>query len=457
MAESAHQLAPHDPPWLRGLNPAQRAAVDALDGPVLVLAGAGTGKTRTLTVRLSHLVASGRARPREILAVTFTNKAAREMRERVAATLGRPVEGWFLGTFHALAARLLRGEAERVGLTSGFTILDPDDQLRLMKQLMEAEGIDLKKWPPRACLSQIERWKDRALTPDRLKPEDGGDLAAGRMVALYAAYQARLISLNACDFGDLLMHLVALYQRDEEVLEAHRARFRYILVDEYQDTNLAQYLWLRLLAGAHRNLCCVGDDDQSIYGWRGAEIGNILRFETDFPGATIIRLEENYRSTGHILNAAAGLIAHNRGRLGKTLWTGDDAGEKVRVHALWDGESEARFVAEEIEALQRAGHPLNQMAVLVRAGFQMREFEDRFLTIGLPYRVVGGPRFYERQEIRDALAYCRVIVQPADDLAGLVADADVEGDLGIVRRVDLGQLGGELAVGVDGAGQQQPG
>ncbi|QQP87910.1 UvrD-helicase domain-containing protein [Skermanella sp. TT6] len=403
--------------YFDGLNEVQREAVETLDGPVLVLAGAGTGKTRVLTTRLAHLLMTRRASPFQVLAVTFTNKAAREMRERVGALIGTPTEGWWMGTFHALAARILRRHAELVGLKGNFTILDSDDQIRLVKQLLKAENIDDKKWPARAVLGVIERWKDRALTPDKLKPQDGGDMAGGRVVQLYRTYQERLQSLNACDFGDLLLHNITLFQANPEVLAEYQQRFRYLLVDEYQDTNVAQYLWLRLLAQKHKNICCVGDDDQSIYGWRGAEVGNILRFENDFPGAKVIRLEQNYRSTGHILAAAAGVISNNQGRLGKTLWTRSDHGERVKVRALWDGEEEARWIGEEIEALQRAKVPLSQIAVLVRAGFQTREFEERFITLGLPYRVVGGPRFYERQEIRDAMAYLRIVVQPDDDLA----------------------------------------
>ncbi|SMF80022.1 DNA helicase-2 / ATP-dependent DNA helicase PcrA [Azospirillum oryzae] len=403
--------------YLDGLNPTQRAAVEALDGPVLVLAGAGTGKTRVLTTRLAHLLMTRRAAAFQILAVTFTNKAAREMRERVAHLVGIEPEGWWLGTFHALAARILRRHAELVGLKSNFTILDTDDQVRLIKQLLEAANIDSKKWPPRQVLGAIERWKDRGLTPDRLGDADGGDVAGGRVVAIYRAYQERLRTLNACDFGDLLLHNITIFQNNPDVLAEYHRKFKYVLVDEYQDTNVAQYLWLRILSQAHKNICCVGDEDQSIYAWRGAEIGNILRFETDFPGATIIKLEQNYRSTGHILAAASGLIANNQGRLGKTLWTEADGGEPVKVKAVWDGEEEARWVGEEIETLQRKGTPLSQIAVLVRAGFQTREFEERFITLGLPYKVLGGPRFYERQEIRDALAYFRVVNSGDDDLA----------------------------------------
>ncbi|MDD3030157.1 MAG: UvrD-helicase domain-containing protein [Alphaproteobacteria bacterium] len=407
---------PSPPTYLDALNPAQRAAVEALDGPVLVLAGAGTGKTRVLTTRLVHLLATGRALPSQILAVTFTNKAATEVRARVAAMLGRSVEGWFLGTFHALAARLLRPHAERVGLKPNFTILDEDDQLRLVKQLLQAENIDDKKNPPREALAFISRWKDRGLCPSDVSQEKSS-FAGGKMPKLYAAYQERLLALNACDFGDLLLHHLTILKSHPDILaEAHR-RFHFILVDEYQDTNTAQYLWLRLLARGHRNICCVGDEDQSIYGWRGAEVGNILRFSDDFPGATVIRLEQNYRSTGHILAAASHLIAHNTMRLGKTLWSSAEQGEPVRVQVLWDGQEEARWIADEIEDFQRKGVSLNAIAIMVRAGFQTRAFEERFIQVGLPYRVLVGARFYERAEIRDALAYLRLLVTPEDDLA----------------------------------------
>jgi DNA helicase-2/ATP-dependent DNA helicase PcrA len=404
-------------PYLAGLNEAQRRAVEAVDGPVLVLAGAGTGKTRALTARLAHILASGRAFPGEMLAVTFTNKAAREMRDRLEAMIGRAAEGVWLGTFHALAARILRRHAELVGLNSSFTILDTDDQLRLVKQIIAAANIDERRWPARVLLAIIERWKDRGLVPDKVPAGDAGDFADGRAIPLYRAYQERLRTVNAADFGDLLLHNLTLFTSEPDVLERYQQRFRYLLVDEYQDTNVAQYLWLRLLAQRHRNLCCVGDDDQSIYSWRGAQIENILKFETDFPGALIVRLEENYRSTPDILAAAAGIIAHNRGRLGKTLWTRAETGDKITVRGLWDAEQEARWVGDEIEALQRKGHALKDVAILVRAGFQTREFEERFISLALPYRVIGGPRFYERQEIRDALAYLRLIQQPADDLA----------------------------------------
>jgi DNA helicase-2/ATP-dependent DNA helicase PcrA len=405
--------------YLTRLNPEQRAAVETVEGPLLVLAGAGTGKTRVLTSRLAHILLTGRAYSSQVLAVTFTNKAAREMRERVAAILGQPVEGLWLGTFHALCTRMLRRYAELVGLTSSFTILDADDQLRVLKQVMEAERVDTKRWPAQALMAVIQRWKDRGLTPARVTPQEESDFAAGRASALYSLYQARLRSLNAVDFGDLLLHATELLRNQPSILAQYHRSFRYILVDEYQDTNLVQYLWLRLLAQGHRNICCVGDDDQSIYSWRGAEVENILRFEHDFPGAKIVRLEANYRSTAPILAAATALIAHNEGRLGKVLRPGrnDAMGERVAVVGLWDSDEEARMVGDRIEILRRRGEPLAEMAILVRAGFQTRPFEERLITLGLPYRVIGGLRFYERQETRDAIAYMRVVAQPADDIA----------------------------------------
>ncbi len=402
---------------LAGLNPEQLAAVTAPDGPLLVLAGAGTGKTRVLTCRLAHLLIEGRVRAGEVLAVTFTNKAAREMAERVERLIGRSVQGLWLGTFHAMGVRMLRAHAELVGLEPSFTILDTDDQLRLLKQVLLAAGLDERRWPARGLAALIQRWKDKGWRPEQVPAAELSDFALGRGRELYAAYQERLATVNACDFGDLLLHGLTLLQGHPELLERYQRRFRAILVDEYQDTNVAQYLWLRLLAQRHRNITCVGDDDQSIYSWRGAEVGNILRFEQDFPGATVVRLERNYRSTGHILGAAGGLIARNRARHGKTLWTEGEAGEPVRIAGLWDESEEARWIGQEIEALQRRGEPLASIAVLVRAGFQTRPIEERFIQMGLPYRVIGGPRFYERQEIRDAVAYLRLVASPDDDLA----------------------------------------
>jgi DNA helicase-2/ATP-dependent DNA helicase PcrA len=411
-----------DGPWFAGLNEAQAQAVRAVDGPVLMLAGAGTGKTRALTARIAHLLSLGRARPNEILAVTFTNKAAREMKERVGRLLGAVAEGMpWMGTFHSLSVKILRRHAELAGLKSNFTILDTDDQLRLLKQLILAADIDEKRWPARMLAGLIDGWKNRALLPSAV-PSSEAAAFVNRGTELYEAYQERLKTLNATDFGDLLLHVVTIFQAHPDVLAQYRRWLRYILVDEYQDTNVAQYLWLRLLAQGHRNICCVGDDDQSIYGWRGAEVGNILRFEKDFPGAVVVRLEQNYRSTPHILAAASGLIARNQSRLGKTLWTEEQGGEKLRLIGHWDGEEEARWIGEEVESLQRGTrhlepYRLDDMAILVRASHQMRAFEDRFLTIGLPYRVIGGPRFYERLEIRDAMAYFRLAVSPDDDLA----------------------------------------
>jgi DNA helicase-2/ATP-dependent DNA helicase PcrA len=464
---AARARAAATPQYLAGLNPEQREAVETLEGPVLVLAGAGTGKTRVLTCRIAHILSQGRARPGEILSVTFTNKAAREMKLRLGQMLGQAVEGMpWLGTFHSIGGRILRTHAELVQLKSNFTVLDVDDQIRLLKQLLQAENIDDKRWPARMLAGLIDGWKNRGLTPSQVPSGEAAVFGNGKGGKLYAAYQERLKILNAADFGDLLLENIRLFREHPDVLRQYQNRFRFILVDEYQDTNVAQYLWLRLLAQAPssltsprlrgeaglrsnpgegdspqtalaetpaqpdplaasgerekphaKNICCVGDDDQSIYGWRGAEVDNILRFEHDFPGAKVIRLERNYRSTGHILAAASHLIAHNEGRLGKTLRTEDVDGEKVTVTGSWDSEEEARAIGEEIEQLQRAGHKLNEIAILVRASFQMREFEDRFVTLGLPYRVIGGPRFYERAEIRDALAYLRVINSAADDLA----------------------------------------
>ncbi|WP_256806061.1 ATP-dependent helicase [Bradyrhizobium sp. Bra64] len=464
---AARARASVGPKYLSGLNPEQRDAVETLDGPVLVLAGAGTGKTRVLTTRIAHILSQGRARPAEILSVTFTNKAAREMKHRLGQMLGHAVEGMpWLGTFHSIGGRILRTHAELAQLKSNFTVLDVDDQVRLLKQLLQADNIDDKRWPARMLAGLIDGWKNRGLTPSQVPPGEAAVFANGKGGKLYASYQERLKILNAADFGDLLLEDIRIFREHPDILRQYQQRFKFILVDEYQDTNVAQYLWLRLLSQAPtsnpslpgltrpsidssrdgspgldasrrpgddesddaapppvtekahvKNICCVGDDDQSIYGWRGAEVDNILRFDHDFPGAKVIRLERNYRSTGHILAAASHLIAHNEGRLGKTLRTEDQDGEKVTVTGSWDSEEEARGIGEEIEQIQRQGEKLNEIAILVRASYQMREFEDRFVTLGLPYRVIGGPRFYERAEIRDALAYLRVINSPADDLA----------------------------------------
>ena len=414
---------PRPADYLDGLNPEQRAAVEATEGPVLVLAGAGTGKTRVLTTRLAHILATGKARPWELLVVTFTNKAAREMRERIGHIIGSSAEGLrWLGTFHSVAAQILRRHAELVGLKSNYTILDTDDVERLIKQVLEAENIDAKRWSPKMLAGLIDQWKNRGWRPDQLPPAEAQAFANGKGQAMYRLYQERLRILNACDFGDLLLHNLTIFTQHPDVLAEFHNRFRYLLVDEYQDTNVAQYLWLRLLAQKSQNLCCVGDDDQSIYGWRGAEVDNILRFERDFPGAKVVRLERNYRSTSHILAAASGLIATNKSRLGKTLWTESQAGEKVVVRGIWDGDAESRLIADEIERAKKGttdkpGRKYRDMAILVRAAFQMRSFEERFVMLQIPYVVIGGPRFFERAEIRDAIAYLRLIQSPDDDLA----------------------------------------
>ena len=417
LSVSQRALRAAAPPYLHGLNPEQQQAVETLDGPVLVLAGAGTGKTRVLTTRIAHILATGRAFPSQVLAVTFTNKAAREMRQRIGGLIGGAVEGMtWLGTFHSIGVKILRRHAELVGLKSGFTILDMDDSLRLMKQVIEADGLDKERWPARQLANLIDSWKNRGITPDKVPAGESHAFGNGKGAALYTAYQQRLKDLNAVDFGDLLLECLRLFQTHPDVLSDYHRRFKFILVDEYQDTNVAQYLWLRLLAQGCPNICCVGDDDQSIYGWRGAEVDNILRFDQDFPGAVVIKLERNYRSDGHILGAAASLIDQNKGRLGKTLFTDGVLGEKVTVTGVWDDEEEARVVGDDIERLQKGGHALNEIACLVRASAQMRAIEDRFITIGMPYRVIGGPRFYERQEIRDAIAYLEVVANPSNDL-----------------------------------------
>lgn len=400
--------APH---YLDSLNPKQQEAVLHTEGPLLILAGAGTGKTRVLTTRLAHILDQSLCGYQNILAVTFTNKAANEMRERVQSLLGQNIDGMWLGTFHSLSMRILRKHAETLGYSSNFTIIDADDQLRLIKQLLKAENIDEKQVPAKMIAAMINRWKDKSKTPERAGSSQ--DLN----VQLYSQYQERLKILNAMDFGDLILNCLILFQQHATILNQYQQQFRYLMVDEYQDTNTAQYLWLRLLSNGYSNLCCVGDDDQSIYGWRGAEVANILKFESDYPNATVVRLEQNYRSTNHILGAASGLISNNKDRLGKQLWTQKEGGDAVLIKGTWDSESEARFVIDEVEQNQRHGHSLNSMAILVRASYQTRDFEERCLKTGIAYRVVGGLRFYERQEIKDALAYLRVLIQPDDGLA----------------------------------------
>jgi DNA helicase II / ATP-dependent DNA helicase PcrA len=402
---------------LAALNKEQLKAVENTEGPLLVLAGAGTGKTRVLIARLVNILRQNKAYPSQILAVTFTNKAALEMKERTTSLLGRSLEGLWLGTFHSIGVRILRRHAEVLGFTSNFTILDTDDQERIIKQLLQLEGLDDKKQTSRIFVSIISGWKDRGLTPDKITDDYLGWDKSHQALHLYRLYQERLKFLNAMDFGDLLLHCLSLFTAYPEVLKTYTDRFKYILVDEYQDTNVAQYLWLRLLAQGSQNICCVGDDDQSIYGWRGAEVGNILRFEKDFPGAKIVRLEQNYRSSPAILAAASQLIANNKSRLGKTLWTEQDSGDPVFIKSVWDSLEESRWIGGEIENAHRKGVPLSEMSILVRAGFQTREFEETFMSMAIPYRIVGGLRFYERQEIRDALAYLRLAAQPKNDLA----------------------------------------
>ena len=446
--------------YLEGLNPEQRAAVEATEGPVLVLAGAGTGKTRVLTTRLAHILATGKARPWELLVVTFTNKAAREMRERITQIIGPQAEGLrWLGTFHSVAAQILRRHAELVGLKSNYTIIDQDDVERLLKQVLEAENVDAKRWPAKMLAGLIDQWKNRGWRPDQVPPAESAHFApspqgGGKGQALYRLYQERLRVLNACDFGDLLLHNLTIFTSSPDVLTEFHDRFRYLLVDEYQDTNVAQYLWLRLLAQKRQNVCCVGDDDQSIYGWRGAEVDNILRFERDFPGAKVIRLERNYRSTSHILAAASGLIAANKSRLGKTLWTQEEGGEKVIVRGVWDGEAESRLIADEIERAKKGStdkdaRKYRDIAILVRASFQMRAFEERFVLLQIPYTVVGGPRFFERAEIRDAHAYLRLIQSPDDDLAfERIVNTPKRGigETTVAKLLQVARLGGVTAV-----------
>ena len=403
--------------YLKSLNKPQLEAVKSLSGPLLILAGAGTGKTRVLITRLAHILVTKRALPSEVLAVTSTNKAAMEMKERVEKLIRRSTETMWIGTFHSLCARILRKHAEIVSLKTNFTILDTDDQIRLIKQVMEIKNIDLKRWPPRSMLSIIERWKDRGLSPTDVRDKEIGKFASGKSLTIYESYQQRLITLNAVDFGDLILHCLNIFKKSKDVLFEYQRKFKFILVDEYQDTNIAQSLWLKKIAFGQNNICCVGDDDQSIYAWRGAEGDNILNFEKDFSDARIIRLEEYYRSTSHILSSASGLISHNKGRLGKTLWTSIDGGEKINIKSFWNGKGEAVSISEEIVRLQKKKSRLSEISILVRASFQMREFEERFMKMGLPYRVIGGPRFYERMEIRDAIAYFRVIIQSQDDLA----------------------------------------
>lgn len=397
---------------LFGLNESQSQAVTSTEGPLLVLAGAGTGKTRVLTTRIAYILHEGLAFPSQILAVTFTNKAAKEMESRIHQMVGDVSAGLWLGTFHSICLRMIRKHCERLDLDSTFAIINSDDQLRLMKTIMKEMNIDEKRFNPKAVTAQINRWKDRALEPDEVVD---GDVFGN----IYEVYYQRCKTLNVVDFGDLMMKAIKLLKNNPDVLEEYQRRFKYILVDEYQDTNIAQYLWLRLLSQDKHNICCVGDDDQSIYGWRGAEIENILRFEKDFEEANIVRLEINYRSTQEILSTADKLISNNNNRLGKNLKAHNEAGgQKVKLVSIWDDRGEAKYIANEIESLQQLqGVNLNDIAILVRAGHQTRSFEECFVRNSIPYRILGGLRFYERMEIRDAVAYIRSVIQPSNDLA----------------------------------------
>ena len=398
------------------LNDSQKEAVKNLDGPLLVLSGAGTGKTRVLTARLANLLYSNKTKPWNILAVTFTNKAAKEMRIRLENLIGPSANSVWLGTFHSIAARILRENSEVVGLNSNYTIITPDDQIRLLKQIMIDQDIDIKKFTPKAMSNLISSWKDKGYKPNDINQSDNDFFANGKAINIYKSYQSRLVTLNSADFGDLLLYNLTIFTEHSDILQKYQSKILFFLVDEYQDTNTIQYLWLKLFANKSQNICCVGDDDQSIYGWRGAQVGNILKFEKDYTSAKVIKLEENYRSTGRILEAANSIIANNKERLSKKLKTSSGDGDKINLISVWDGVEEAKITSLEIENLHSLGFRYDQIAVLVRAGHQTRYFEERFVDIGIPYKVIGA-KFYERLEIRDALAYLRVVKQPNDDLA----------------------------------------
>ncbi len=398
------------------LNDSQKEAVKNLDGPLLVLSGAGTGKTRVLTARLANLLYSNKTKPWNILAVTFTNKAAKEMRIRLESLIGPSANSVWLGTFHSIAARILRENSEVIGLNSNYTIITPDDQIRLLKQIMIDQDIDIKKFTPKAMSNLISSWKDKGYKPNDINQSDNDFFANGKAINIYKSYQTRLVTLNSADFGDLLLYNLTIFTEHSDILQKYQSKILFFLVDEYQDTNTIQYLWLKLFANKSQNICCVGDDDQSIYGWRGAQVGNILKFEKDYTTAKVIKLEENYRSTGRILEAANSIISNNKERLSKKLKTSSGDGDKINLISVWDGVEEAKITSLEIENLHSLGFRYDQIAVLVRAGHQTRYFEERFVDIGIPYKVIGA-KFYERLEIRDALAYLRVVQQPNDDLA----------------------------------------
>jgi len=403
--------------YLHNLNNAQKEAVLYLDGPLLIVAGAGSGKTKVLTSRIAHIINEKKAFPNQILSVTFTNKAAKEMQNRVSSILNSEAIGLsWLGTFHSICAKLLRKHAPAAGLTSNFTIIDTDDQVRLIKNICKAENIDIKQLAPKFILSIIDRWKNKGFYPGEVVINKN-DIFEKTILPLYKIYQQKLLDLNACDFGDLILHVVKILEKNQDIRNIYSNNFKYILVDEYQDTNYIQSRWLNLLSEKHKNLCCVGDDDQSIYSWRGAEIKNFLEFDQVYKNSKVIRLEENYRSSQNILSVASNLIANNQNRVGKTLKTTMEEGDLVKLNCFKNGKDEAIGVSDEIEKKLKKKYSFNNIAILVRAIFQTREFEERFLKIGLPYRILGGTKFYERAEIKDCVAYLRLIHQPKDDLA----------------------------------------
>jgi DNA helicase-2/ATP-dependent DNA helicase PcrA len=403
--------------YLKNLNKNQRKSVINLDGPCLIVAGAGSGKTRVLTTRVAHIIKEGKAWPNQILCVTFTNKAAREMQIRVSKLLYKQATAipW-LGTFHSISAKILRKHAAAVNLNSNFTIIDRDDQLRLIKNICKAENIDIKKLSPQFIIAIIDKWKNKGLFPNNVVTKKGEIWEKG-ILNVYKVYQEKILALNACDFGDLILHCVSIFENKQDILNIYSNNFKYILVDEYQDTNFIQNKWLNLLAKKHKNICCVGDDDQSIYSWRGAEIKNFLNFDQIYKNSKKITLEQNYRSTQNILSTASGLISKNLGRLGKKLWTDGEDGELVKLSCYKNGKDEAIIISDIIEKKLKKKFSYNNIAILVRAIFQTREFEERFLKIGIGYRIVGGTKFYERSEIKDCVAYLRIIFQKKDDLA----------------------------------------
>ena len=403
--------------YLKNLNDSQKEAVTHLDGPLLIVAGAGSGKTKVLTSRIAHIIAEKKSFPNQILAVTFTNKAAKEMQNRVSKILGAGAPGlMWLGTFHSICAKLLRKHASAVNLNSNFTIIDTDDQIRLIKNICKAENIDVKQLAPRYILAVIDKWKNKGQYPNEVIINHK-DIYEKTILPVYKIYQQKLTDLKACDFGDLILHVVKILEKNDDIKEIYSRNFKYILVDEYQDTNYIQSRWLNLLAQKNKNLCCVGDDDQSIYSWRGAEIKNFLEFDQIYKNTKVIRLEQNYRSTQNILSVASNLIANNQTRVGKTLTSTMEEGDLVKLNCFKNGKDEAIGITDEIENKIKKKYSYNNMAILVRAIFQTREFEERFLKIGLPYRILGGTKFYERAEIKDCVAYLRLIHQEKDDLA----------------------------------------